>query len=40
MEKQGVAGNHGNGVKSDCRIQFEVLQKGGIQIELIRIQST
>ena len=35
MEKQGVAGNHGNGVKSDCRIQFEVLQKGGIQIELI-----
>lgn len=34
MEKISVAGNHDNGVKSDCRIQFELLQDGGIQIEL------
>lgn len=34
MEKSSVVGNHDNGVKSDCRIQFELLQQGGIQIEL------
>lgn len=34
MEKSSVVGNHDNGVKSDCRIQFDLLQQGGIQIEL------
>lgn len=29
-----MAGNHGKGVKSDCRVQFELLRDGGIQIEL------
>ncbi len=35
MEKQGVAGNYDGKVKSDCRAQFELLNNGGIQIELI-----
>lgn len=35
MEKQGVAGNYDSEVKSDCRVQFELLRNGGIQIELI-----
>lgn len=34
MGKIGIAGNHDKGVKSDCRIQFELLRDGGIQIEL------
>jgi len=34
MEKIGLAGNHGSGVKSDCLVQFELLTKGGIIIEL------
>ncbi len=35
MDKQGVAGNYDSDVKSDCRVQFELLSNGGIQIELI-----
>ncbi|MBC8319582.1 MAG: citrate lyase ACP [Bacteroidetes bacterium] len=34
MEKLGIAGNHGNDVKSDCRSQFELAKEGGLQIEL------
>ena len=34
MEKIGIAGNHDKGAKSDCKIQFELLQDGGLQIEI------
>jgi len=34
MEKIGIAGNHDKGVKSDCKVQFELLQKGGLQINI------
>ena len=34
MEKPGIAGNHDKGIKSDCRVQFELLQDGGLQIEI------
>ncbi|MFK5854743.1 MAG: aldolase/citrate lyase family protein [Bacteroidota bacterium] len=35
MAKIGIAGNHDKGIKSDCRVKFELLNNGGIQIELI-----
>ncbi len=34
MEKIGIAGNHGKGIKSDCMVQLELLTQGGITIEL------
>ena len=34
MGKIGIAGNHDQGVKSDCKVQFELLQDGGIQINI------
>ena len=34
MEKIGIAGNHDKGVKSDCKAQFELLQDGGLQIDI------
>lgn len=34
MGKPGITGNHDKGVKSDCRVQFELLQSGGLQIEV------
>ena len=34
MGKIGIAGNHDQGVKSDCKVQFELLQDGDIQINI------
>ena len=34
MKKPGIAGNHDKGIKSDCRVQFELLQDGGLQISI------
>ncbi len=34
MSKIGIAGNYGKGIKSDCRVQFELLHNGGLQIEI------
>lgn len=34
MEKIGVVGNNDKGVKSDCKVQFELLKDGGLQIIL------
>lgn len=34
MNKKGTAGNKGKGVKSDCYVEFEPLESGGIHIEL------
>ncbi len=34
MEKIGLAGDYGRGVKSYCKVQFELLNDGGIDFEL------
>ena len=34
MNNKGTAGNKGKGVKSDCYVEFEMLGKGGHQIDL------
>lgn len=35
MGKPGIAGNNDQGTKSDCRVEFELLQDGGLQIEIL-----
>lgn len=35
MQKRGVAGNYDNKIKSDCRVQIDLLESGGIHIELV-----
>ncbi len=34
MRKISITGNHGAGIKSDCKVQFELLQDGGIQVNI------
>lgn len=34
MKKTGISGNRGRAIKSDCYVEFELLTKGGIQIEM------
>ena len=34
MKNKGTAGNTGKNIKSDCYVEFEMLSKGGIQIDL------
>ncbi len=32
MENIGIAGNNDKGIKSDCWVQFELLDKGDLRI--------
>ena len=34
MNKKGIAGNHGDRIRSDCRVEVELREKGGIEILL------
>lgn len=34
MDKTGIAGNHGSDVRSDCYVEFEKLDTGGINLQL------
>jgi len=34
MEKQATCGNHGDRIRSDCRVTLEIRDKGGIELDL------
>ncbi len=34
MGKKGIAGNHGKGIRSDCRVTIEILSSGGVDISI------
>ncbi len=34
MEKTGIAGNHGENVRSDCRVALTLMEKGGVRVEI------